>query len=109
MTETPPQAQLDATLRLTTALQIELDQEVPVEGHCNVALEGYGSSCPGLTWEQWRESVTPVDSTPPAILPLLDSLWGAAARLDTLAVQVKSEAQIVRNYIVQIKQAVGLE
>jgi len=61
----PPEAQLIAARRLVAEIQYALGWFVPVVGHSDVALAGYGTACPGNSWPTWREAVTvKLDTTP---------------------------------------------
>ena len=57
---TPDSKQLDSVGRLVTELQDELGRELIVLGHGDVP----STSCPGATFESWRQLIRPKASAP---------------------------------------------
>lgn len=68
----PTQQQIQAAHHLCANLQFALGWFVPTVGHKEIALPGYGTACPGNTWdpsqgEGWRASIiteAPGDNNP---------------------------------------------
>ena len=50
----PPARVLIATLDLLHWLRPQLPAGVRIVGHRDIALPGYGTSCPGDSWSDWR-------------------------------------------------------
>jgi len=53
----PEAAQLEAARLLLANLQFALGWFVPIVGHKEVALPGYGTACPGDTWDNWKPAL----------------------------------------------------
>ena len=58
----PPPKQLAATKKLLANLQYALGWAVPIMGHREIALPGFGTSCPGDTFlegPRWKDALLP--------------------------------------------------
>jgi len=53
----PAAAQLESARLLLTNIQFALGWFVPIVGHKDIALPGYGTACPGDTWDTWKPAL----------------------------------------------------
>jgi hypothetical protein len=80
----PPEAQIKATRRLLAELQYMLGWFCPVVGHKDVALEGWGTDCPGSTWPQWSTRVKVAGPEDPPSPPAYEFVLGFKELADRL-------------------------
>lgn len=108
----PNAAQIAGLHEAIAWCEAQLGRNLEVEGH----KDAYATTCPGPTWPSWKDDVLEEAMDRNALVDALNGIWHYSLELDqegeagtARAERLHTLAQLIREKVVEVKRATGLE